>query len=94
MMEKRLFMQTVKAILPIDDTLTPQNADDRGYIWRVDVAYDETEKIPPELMKDFQKLLNDGYKLGCALEPFSDQDKGLYEPLPKKQKDISGRMQK
>jgi len=66
---------------PIDMTLTPQNAHEHGYKWVIDVAYDKAEQIPSELYKDFQGLIADGYRLGCALQPLGREDKGLYEPL-------------
>jgi len=74
-------MKVTVILLPIDTSLTPENANQRGYKWVADVAYDETEEIPPTLMKSFLDLLNDGYMFGCALHPVSNMDKGLYEPI-------------
>ena len=74
-------MQVSQIALPIDDTLTPQNAPERGYRWVCNVAYEETEVIPPDLLQNYLNLINDGYKLGCALHPITDLDKGLYEPV-------------
>lgn len=74
-------MPPAYATLPIDDTLTRENAQQRGYRWVCDVAYDPTEQVPASLLKDFVGLIKDGYKFGSAYHPLSNQDKGLYEPI-------------
>jgi hypothetical protein len=76
-------MNAAQVMLPSDDTLTPQNANKRGYRWVCDVAYEENEVIPPDMRQHFQQLREDGYLLGVALHPVSRVDKGLYEPLGK-----------
>jgi hypothetical protein len=75
-------MKPAQVMLSVDDTLTPLNANKRGYRWVCDVAHEEHEAIPPDMRQHFQQLREDGYLLGVALHPVSEVDKGLYEPMP------------
>ncbi|MEP7166402.1 MAG: hypothetical protein ABI758_00305 [Candidatus Woesebacteria bacterium] len=66
--------------LPIDETLTPESAEGRGYTWEADVTYDRenSKKAMGYIIDLVQK---DKYVLG---EPAgSSGEHGLYSPLEK-----------
>ncbi len=67
--------------LLVDHSLTPKNAEKRGYEWVADVMYDR--EAPYEAMEDIVSLVEeDGYKLGCTLSKMmADAMQGLYRPL-------------
>jgi len=75
--------ETIKLLpeLPIDYSLTPENAQEQGYEWVSDVMYDR--EAPYEAMEDIVSLVEeDGYKLGCTLSKMmADAMQGLYRPL-------------
>ena len=67
--------------LPIDSTLTPENATERGYTWLYDI-FDGMISSPI-----IQSMVEDGYKLGKASETRYLVAAGVYQPLqlqPKK----------
>ena len=70
-----LFSMPEQTSLPIDKTLTPGNAEERGYMWMYDI-FDGMVNDPSikSLVQD------DGYKLGKAGEN-NIGGTGLYRPL-------------
>lgn len=65
--------------LTFDLTLTPQNAGKRGYVWAGDFVY--SEEITPDLANIAGLVEQEGYKLGAARTPETENDRGLYRPL-------------
>ena len=70
-----LILMPEQTTLPIDETLTPENAQEKGYVWMYDI-FDGMVNDPSitSLVQD------DGYKLGKAGEN-SIGGTGLYQPL-------------
>ena len=61
--------------LPIDLTLTPENAKERGYTWLYDI-FDGMRNDPL-----IQSMVQDGYKLGKASNTSYVVSAGVYQPL-------------
>ena len=61
--------------LPIDRTLTPENATERGYLWLYDIFDGMIHSII------VQSLVEEGYKLGKASETRYLVSVGVYQPL-------------
>ena len=72
--------------LPIDDSLTPENAGSQDYGWEGNVAYDR--EAPLEEMQEIIELVDkEGYKLGHPLSKMaSGVLYGLYKPLREEHK--------
>lgn len=70
--------------LPVDETLTPENAESRGYEFVGDAMYDR--EAPLQAMQRIIHLVErKGYKLGQSASTIaSDTFQGLYAPLKKK----------
>jgi hypothetical protein len=67
---------------PVDETLTWETAKKRGYEFQLNIR---TVKIDPDVEKDFVELLEkEGYELGAAYRPLTDDERGLYNPVPLK----------
>ena len=64
--------------VPIDGTLTPENAEARGYVWMYDIF---DGMVHDALIKSL--VQDDGYKLGKASENNVVMATGLYRPLRK-----------
>jgi hypothetical protein len=64
-----------KPDVPIDVTLTPENAKERGYMWLYDI-FDGMMQDPI-----IQSMVGDGYKLGKASNTSYVVAAGLYQPL-------------
>lgn len=69
--------------LPIDETLTPENAEQRGYEFLGDTSYDR--EAPLAVMKSIiDSVEKKGYKLGQPASTMAaDIYQGLYAPLKK-----------
>jgi hypothetical protein len=64
-------------MIETDLTLTPENAEERGYEWVQDVIYDP--EAPKGVMQDIEKLIKaKTHKLGS---PASEQEKELFSGL-------------
>lgn len=71
-------------LLPVDSSLTPENAKNRGYEWTKDVIYDP--EAPEEAMGDLFRSLDEGFIFG---EPANINTKqngfiGLYRKIQQK----------
>jgi len=67
--------------LPIDDSLTPENARSRGYEWEGNVAYDREAPLA-EMQEIIELVDKEGYKLGHPLSKIASGILyGLYKSL-------------
>lgn len=53
--------------IKIDQSLTPESSEDRGYVWWMDVIYDA--EAPIEAMDNIVALINEGFILGRCATP-------------------------
>jgi hypothetical protein len=67
--------------LEVDDALTPDNCEEKGFQWRQDVIYDPD--APEEANQEFVELAKKGWKLGksASIELAKNGGVGLYKPL-------------
>jgi len=72
------FYVPAPADVPIDLTLTPENAQERGFIWLYDI-FDGMMRDPL-----IQSMLQDGYKLGKASNTSYVVSAGVYQPVREK----------
>ena len=75
-----------KIFLSVDETLNPETAQARGYIWYMDHIYDnewpcENEEMEYLLKKDFTELVTAGWRIGAPANPRPVDAVGLYRPL-------------
>jgi hypothetical protein len=70
-----------RKVIKVDWSLTPSNAKERGYLWYRDGIYDS--EAPPEVNKDLEELISEGWKLGepALTELKENCGVGLYKPL-------------
>ncbi len=54
-------------LINIEEGLTPESAEGRGYVWWKDVIYDK--EAPIETMKDILELKGSGYFFGECVTP-------------------------
>ena len=73
-------MKTTQGLLPVDLSLTPQNAKERGYVWVGDIV-SESNAFLVGFQEDVSVLLREGYILGRAQYETTSSDKGLYCPV-------------
>jgi hypothetical protein len=71
--------------MPIDETLTPGSANERGYTYELDLS----SLTPLELHDIFLELVEkQGFKIGQPKYRLADDntDRGLYAPVERKEK--------
>lgn len=68
-----------------DTTLTPENANQKGFVWESDILLDP--EWPLNQDKDIEHLVKkEGYKIGQPASRLYSKFQGLYAPLPSSNK--------
>lgn len=69
--------------IPVDMQLTPETAQEKGFIWTGDHIYRREYDIYQDINDDLWKCVREGCRLGQPASRSLDEDGvGIYAPIP------------